>query len=108
METWMNGDFPNRALELEGCSAFRADKVDTRPSDTSTSAVMSYINSCTDIATSVKWLRIFPNQKPWMNVEVRLLLKAYHAAFRSGDAEAYSSARADLYFQRCCEGQPFQ
>ncbi|KAI4891286.1 hypothetical protein NFI96_003881 [Prochilodus magdalenae] len=35
-------------------------------------------------------------EKPWMNREVRLLLKARDAAFRSGDREAYSSARANL------------
>ena len=63
--------------------------------DTFTSAVM-ITSSCIDSVTSVKWLKIFPNQKPWMNAEVRLPLKARDAAFRSGDAEAYSSARAVL------------
>ncbi|KAI3356656.1 hypothetical protein L3Q82_003290 [Scortum barcoo] len=38
----------------------------------------------------------YPNQKPWMNKEVRLLLKARNSAFRSGDAQAYSTSRADL------------
>ncbi|KAI4874708.1 hypothetical protein NFI96_008077, partial [Prochilodus magdalenae] len=37
-----------------------------------------------------------PPQKPWMNREVRLLLKARDAAYRSGDQEAYSLARASL------------
>ena len=35
-------------------------------------------------------------EKPWMNKDVRLLLKARNTAFRSGDAQAYSTARADL------------
>ncbi|KAI4899182.1 hypothetical protein NFI96_003321 [Prochilodus magdalenae] len=35
-------------------------------------------------------------KKPWMNREVCLLLKARDAAFKSGDWEAYSSARANL------------
>ena len=64
--------------------------------DTYTSAVMSYINTCIDNVTSVKRLKIFTYQKPWMNAEVRLLQKVCDTAFRSGDAEAYSSARAVL------------
>ena len=36
------------------------------------------------------------NQKPWMNAEVHLFLKARDAALRTGDMEAYSSARANL------------
>ncbi|KAI4873658.1 hypothetical protein NFI96_009826 [Prochilodus magdalenae] len=39
---------------------------------------------------------MYPNQKPWMNREVRLLLKARNTAFRSGDTQAYSTARAEL------------
>ncbi|KAI3355814.1 hypothetical protein L3Q82_004221 [Scortum barcoo] len=41
-------------------------------------------------------ITMYPNQKPWMNRDVRLLLKARNTAFRSGDAQAYSTARAEL------------
>lgn len=37
-----------------------------------------------------------PNQKPWMNRDVRLLLKACNTTFKSGDAYVYITARADL------------
>ncbi|XP_023180358.1 E3 ubiquitin-protein ligase DTX3L-like [Xiphophorus maculatus] len=39
---------------------------------------------------------MYPNQKPWMNRDVRLLLKARNIAFRSGDAQTYNAARAEL------------
>ncbi|TWW75006.1 putative RNA-directed DNA polymerase from transposon BS [Takifugu flavidus] len=39
---------------------------------------------------------MYSNQKPWMNRDVRLLLKARNIAFRSGDAQTYSTARANL------------
>lgn len=32
-----------------------------------------------------------PSQKPWVNKEARLLLKAHDTAFRSDDAQSYSS-----------------
>uniref|UniRef100_A0A3B5R0L5 Reverse transcriptase domain-containing protein n=1 Tax=Xiphophorus maculatus TaxID=8083 RepID=A0A3B5R0L5_XIPMA len=41
-------------------------------------------------------MRIDPNRKPWMTKEVRGLLKARNAAFRSGDKAFYSSVRANL------------
>ncbi|KAI4886334.1 hypothetical protein NFI96_000178 [Prochilodus magdalenae] len=64
--------------------------------DIYTNSVLEHINNCVDKVTSHKTIITFPNQKPWMNREVRLLLKARDAAFRSGDREAYSSARANL------------
>ncbi|KAK3543291.1 hypothetical protein QTP70_014050 [Hemibagrus guttatus] len=39
---------------------------------------------------------VYNYQKPWMNSEVHLLLKAGDAAFKSGDTEDYSRARANL------------
>lgn len=45
-------------------------------------------------ATTHKQIKIFPNQKPWMNREVRLRLKTRDNAFRFGDAD--SSSKANL------------
>ena len=44
-----------------------------------------------DMVTVTKRVRSFPNQKPWLTAEVRSLLRARDAAYRSGDAAAYSS-----------------
>uniref|UniRef100_A0A669BIH3 Reverse transcriptase domain-containing protein n=1 Tax=Oreochromis niloticus TaxID=8128 RepID=A0A669BIH3_ORENI len=60
------------------------------------SSVLDYISETTDSVTTQKRITMYPNQKPWMNRDVRLLLKAHNTAFRSGDAHAYSTARANL------------
>ena len=49
-----------------------------------------------DSVTTQKQITMNPNQKPWMKRDVFLLLKAHDTAFRSGDAQAYSTARAEL------------
>ena len=54
------------------------------------------MNSNINSVTTLKRITTFPNQKPWMNSEVRLLLKVCDIAFRSGDAQAYNSSRANL------------
>ena len=36
----------------------------------------------------------FPNQKPWVNAEVRAKLKARTATYNSGDLEQYSKSCA--------------
>ncbi|KAK3528504.1 hypothetical protein QTP70_000580 [Hemibagrus guttatus] len=64
-----------------------------------TSSVLDHFNMCIDNLTTVKHVKHFPNQKPWMNSEVRLLLKARGAAFKSGDVQDYIRARAIL--KRC-------
>ncbi|KAI3370508.1 hypothetical protein L3Q82_025269 [Scortum barcoo] len=49
-----------------------------------TSAVLGYISKCTEDVTSTRTVTEYPNQKPWLNAEVRsLLAKARDAAFRS-------------------------
>ena len=64
--------------------------------DSYASSVLDYIKSNINSVTTLKRITTFPNQKPWMNSEVRILLKARNSAFRSGDARAYSSSRANL------------
>ncbi|KAI3374040.1 hypothetical protein L3Q82_022606, partial [Scortum barcoo] len=46
-----------------------------------TSAVLGYISKCTEDVTSTRTVTEYPNQKPWLNAEVRSLLKARDAAF---------------------------
>ncbi|KAI3372400.1 hypothetical protein L3Q82_022681 [Scortum barcoo] len=43
-----------------------------------------------------KTIKVFPNQKPWLDSTVKPLLKACDAAYRSGDKLAYSIARKEL------------
>ncbi|KAK2868546.1 hypothetical protein Q7C36_000417 [Tachysurus vachellii] len=64
--------------------------------DCYTSSVLDYINTTIDSVTTQKQIITYPNQKPWMNKEVRLLLKARTTSFRTGDVQAYSTSRANL------------
>lgn len=57
-----------------------------------------YPTSCTVLAMSLcgNLPGFFPNQKPWMTRQVRMLLKAHNTAFRSGDRRLHSAAQANL------------
>lgn len=59
-----------------------------------TDAVLCYIKNGIDIVT--KHIRVYPNQKPWMTMEVQQLLKERNIAFRSLDRALYSIAWANL------------
>ncbi|KAI4893871.1 hypothetical protein NFI96_021222, partial [Prochilodus magdalenae] len=61
-----------------------------------TSAVLGYISKCVEDVTTTKTVTCYPNQKLWLNGEVRSLLKARDAAFRSGDAQELRRARREL------------
>ncbi len=61
-----------------------------------TSLVTSYISKCADDVVKIRTVKSFPNEKAWMNGEVRALSRAKRAAFKSGDKEAYNTARAKL------------
>ncbi len=61
-----------------------------------TSAVLAYVHFCTDTVLPTKTIKAFPNQKPWLDSTVRMLLKARDTAYRSDDTLAYSKARRDL------------
>ncbi|KAI3360620.1 hypothetical protein L3Q82_002486 [Scortum barcoo] len=58
-----------------------------------TSSVLSYLKFCTDAVLPTKTIKVFPNQKPWLDSTVKPLLKACDTAYRSGDKLAYSIAR---------------
>ncbi|KAK3564155.1 hypothetical protein QTP86_009038 [Hemibagrus guttatus] len=62
-----------------------------------TTSVTSYISKCIDDVTVSKTITTRSNQKPWMNAEVRALLKSRDSAFKAGDKEALRTARAKLF-----------
>ena len=51
-----------------------------------TDTVTEYMNFCMNMILPKKIVKIYPNEKPWMTKEVRLLLKAKKQAFQSGDS----------------------
>ncbi|KAK3543143.1 hypothetical protein QTP70_011677 [Hemibagrus guttatus] len=82
-ETWLDSAVPNAAIELVGRTVYPADR-------TADSAF------CTDTVLTTKTIKVFPNQKPWLDRKVRSLLKARNVAYRSGDRLAYSNAQREL------------
>lgn len=60
------------------------------------SSVLSYIAFCNNTVLTTKTIKVFSNQKPRFKGMVRTLLKAWDAAYRSGDGLAYSKARSEL------------
>lgn len=90
--------WPDDALsKLQDC--FRQtdwDLFEHQELETFTGTVLDYIKFCIGNVTVDKNIRVFPNQKPWMTNQVRILLRARDAAFRSGDRALYRAARANL------------
>ncbi|XP_032076272.1 radial spoke head 1 homolog [Thamnophis elegans] len=71
-----------------------AVKDDQADQEEHTATVLCYIKHCTHTITVDKCIRIYPNQKPWK--EVQRLLRDRTKAFRSCDGTRYSVARASL------------
>ncbi|KAI4875037.1 hypothetical protein NFI96_007081 [Prochilodus magdalenae] len=61
-----------------------------------TDSITSYVSKCTDDIVPKINVRTFPNQKPWINTEVRAKLRAQTTAYNTGDLESYKKARYDL------------
>ena len=47
--------------------------------------VTDYIRLCEGSAVPIRKLRFFPNNKPWINTDVKLLLNRKKKAFMAGD-----------------------
>ncbi|KAL6477278.1 hypothetical protein MHYP_G00131130 [Metynnis hypsauchen] len=90
--------WPDNALsKLQDCfEQTDWDLFEHQELETFTVTVLDYIKFCTGNVTVDKNIRVYPNQKPWMTSQVRSLLRARDAAFRSGYRAMYSAARADL------------
>ncbi len=51
---------------------------------------------CIDDVVPTKTIRIYPNQKPWINSDVRSALSAWTSAFKSGNTDDRKQASYDL------------
>ncbi|KAI4904926.1 hypothetical protein NFI96_004657 [Prochilodus magdalenae] len=61
-----------------------------------TDSITSYISKCThDFVPKIN-VRTFPNQKPWINTELRAKLRARTTDYNTGDLESYKKDRYDL------------
>ncbi|KAK2921577.1 hypothetical protein Q8A73_001062 [Channa argus] len=58
--------------------------------------VTGYISTCVDNIVPTILIRKFPNQKPWINSQVRQMLRTRSLAFRSGNETEYKAAKYGL------------
>ncbi len=58
--------------------------------------VTCFIRKCIDDVVPTKTIRIYPNQKPWINSDIRSALSARTSAFKSGNSDDRKQASYDL------------
>ncbi len=58
--------------------------------------VTCFIRKCIEDVVPTKTIRIYPNQKPWINSDVRSALSAWTSAFKSGNTDDRKQASYDL------------
>ncbi|KAL0159336.1 hypothetical protein M9458_043061, partial [Cirrhinus mrigala] len=63
-------------------SCIHVDVTLTRTTD----SILCYVKNCIDIVTVDECIQVYPNQKPWMNGDVRWLLKERTTAFSVAQA----------------------
>ncbi|KAI3359381.1 hypothetical protein L3Q82_002885 [Scortum barcoo] len=61
---------------------FQSGRSSSRDLDQYASSVLDHISTTIDSVTTQKQITMYPNQKPWMNRDVRLLLKARNTALQ--------------------------
>ncbi len=59
-------------------------------------SVTCFIRKCVGDVVPTKTIRIYPNQKPWINSDVRAALSARTSAFKSGNSDDRKQASYDL------------
>ncbi len=59
-------------------------------------SVTCFIRKCIEDVVPTKTIRIYPNQKPWINSDVRAALSARISAFKSGNTDDRKQASYDL------------
>lgn len=93
LKTWPEG----ASHQLQDCfERTNWDIFDHPDLEVHTAAVPGCIKRCTDTVTVDKCIQVYLNQKPWMTKEVQRLLREKNKAFRYGDMQLYSAARANL------------
>ncbi len=59
-------------------------------------SVTCFIRKCIEDVIPTKTISIYPNQKPWINSDVRSALSARTSAFKSGNTDDRKQASYDL------------
>ena len=58
--------------------------------------ITDYVNFCVENTVPTKTIRCFSNNKPWINPDIKALLKEKKRAFKSGDKEEMRSVQREL------------
>ncbi len=64
--------------------------------EASRDSVTCFIQKCVEDVVPTKTIRVYPNQKPWINSDVRAALSAWTSAFKSGNFDDRKQASYDL------------
>ena len=64
--------------------------------DSETDCIMDYINFCVDNTVPTRTVRCFSYSKPWINPNIKALLKEKKRAFRSGNKEELKAVQKEL------------
>ena len=64
--------------------------------DNLTDCITDYINFCVENTVPTRTVRCFSNNKPWINPEIKVLLKEEKRAFKSGDKEELKAVQREL------------
>ena len=64
--------------------------------DSLTGCIMAYINFCVDNTVPTRTVRCFSNSKPWINPDIKALLKEKKRVFRSGNKEELKAVQKEL------------
>ncbi|KAI4903434.1 hypothetical protein NFI96_017561, partial [Prochilodus magdalenae] len=64
--------------------------------DSLTHCITDYVNFCVENTVPTKTIRCFSNSKPWINPDIKALLKEKKRVFRSGDKDELKAVQRDL------------
>ncbi|XP_062863986.1 tyrosine-protein kinase receptor [Trichomycterus rosablanca] len=64
--------------------------------DSLTHCITDYVNFCVENTVPTKTVRCFSNNKPWINPDIKALLKKKKRAFRSGDKDELKAVQREL------------
>ncbi|KAI5086634.1 hypothetical protein C0J45_23309 [Silurus meridionalis] len=64
--------------------------------DSLTDCITDYINFCVENTVPTRTVRCFPNNKPWINPDMKTLLKEKKRVFKSGNKEELKTVQREL------------
>ncbi len=94
IQCWSDQSDPTLQDCFDHMDMFRAASDDDIEAYSDT--VTCFIRKCIEDVVLTKTIRIYPNQKPWINSDVRSALSARTSAFKSGNTDDRKQASYDL------------